>query len=131
MDFKSGGSGKSASGRSHNVNPSQLPASPENRDIDTEIYHVGSGVKPPRAIFTPEPPYSNAARYEKFQGVVVVSITIDRTGNVSKVSLVTPLGLGLDQNAIAAVKKWSFEPAMLEGKPVAVEMNIEVAFNLY
>jgi len=39
--------------------------------------------------------------------------------------------LGLDQNAMEGVERWSFSPATRNGQPVAVEMNIEVAFNLY
>ena len=37
--------------------------------------------------------------------------------------------MGLDENAIEAVKQWRFEPAMKDGKPVAVEINVEVTFH--
>jgi protein TonB len=39
--------------------------------------------------------------------------------------------MGLDENAMEALKNWRFEPATRNGQPVAVEMNIEVSFNLY
>jgi len=39
--------------------------------------------------------------------------------------------MGLDDNAMQRVKTWRFDPARLNGEPVAVEMNIEVSFNLY
>jgi TonB family protein len=41
------------------------------------------------------------------------------------------LGMGLDQKAIEAVRQWKFEPAMKDGRPVAVQINVEVNFRLY
>ena len=41
------------------------------------------------------------------------------------------LGMGLDEKAIEAVRKWKFEPAMKDGKPVAVQISVEVNFRLY
>jgi TonB family protein len=92
---------------------------------------VRDGVKAPKPTYTPEPEFSEEARRAKFQGVVIVSIIVDETGNVSRVRLDRPLGMGLDDNAMQRVKTWRFDPAKLEGQPVAVEMRIEVAFNLY
>jgi len=92
---------------------------------------VKDGVKPPTPTYTPEPEFSEEARRAKFQGVVILSIIVDETGNVSQVRLERPLGKGLDDNAMQGVKTWRFNPARLEGQPVAVEMRIEVAFNLY
>ncbi len=92
---------------------------------------MGGDVKAPKIRFSPEPEFSEAARYEKFQGVVVVDLVVDHDGKVRNVKIVRPLGLGLDEQAVAMIKTWSFEPAKLDGKPVPVEMNVEVAFNLY
>ena len=41
------------------------------------------------------------------------------------------LGMGLDEKAIEAVRNWKFEPAKKDGKPVAVQINVEVNFHLY
>jgi periplasmic protein TonB len=71
------------------------------------------------------------ARYEKFHGVVVLAIIVGKDGSVHDVRLLHPLGLGLDESAEKTVRTWSFLPATREGQPVAVEMTIEVAFNLY
>jgi TonB family protein len=92
---------------------------------------VKDGVKAPKPTYTPEPEFSEEARRAKFQGVVYLSIIVDEAGNVSRVRLERPLGRGLDDNAMQGVKTWRFNPATLEGQQVAVEMKIEVAFNLY
>src|SRR5439155_197064 len=39
--------------------------------------------------------------------------------------------LGLEQKTIEAVRQWKFDPAMKDGKPVAVAINVEVDFRLY
>ena len=41
------------------------------------------------------------------------------------------LGMGLDRKALEAVRRWRFEPAMKNGRPVAVQINIELNFHLY
>lgn len=98
---------------------------------DQVIFHVGNDVKAPKAMSTPEPEFSEAARYEKYQGVVVVSIVVDKDGNVANVNIVRPLGLGLDEQAANGIRYWRFNPGTHNGEPVAVAMNIEVSFNLY
>ncbi|HWF06248.1 MAG TPA: energy transducer TonB [Candidatus Angelobacter sp.] len=108
----------------------------ENQTKFTEdgepLMHVGDGVSPPRPIHTPEPEYANIARYESFHGVDVVTIIVGTDGRVHKAWLARPLGLGLDESSIATVKTWRFQPAFSGDKePVAVEINIEVSFNLY
>jgi protein TonB len=39
--------------------------------------------------------------------------------------------MGLDEKAIEAVSQWRFQPATLNGQPVAVQINVEVSFRLY
>ncbi len=95
------------------------------------IFHVGEGVSAPRPIFTPEPEFSEEARKAKYQGVVVLNIIVGTDGRVHSPRVVRSLGMGLDEKAIEGVKTWKFDPSKKDGRPVAVEMNIEVAFNLY
>jgi len=51
-------------------------------------------------------------------------------GTTSNISVVRPLGLGLDEKAIEAVRKWRFRPSLKDGKPVPVRANVEVNFRL-
>jgi protein TonB len=95
------------------------------------IYHVGGGVAAPQLIFAPDPEFSDEARRAKFQGICVVSLVVDAQGNPQRVQVVRHLGMGLDQKAVDAVKQYRFKPATLQGKPVPVEVNIEVTFRIY
>ena len=95
------------------------------------IYHVGDGVSRPRALYTPEPEFSEEARKAKYQGVVVLTIVVGTDGRVYSPRILRSLGMGLDEKAIEGVKTWKFDAARKDGHPVAVEMNVEVAFNLY
>jgi protein TonB len=95
------------------------------------IFHVGEGVSAPRDIYTPDPEFSEEARKAKYQGVVVLSIIVGTDGRVHNPRVVRALGMGLDEKAIEGVKTWKFDPSKKDGRAVAVEMNIEVAFNLY
>jgi TonB family protein len=96
-----------------------------------QIYHVGGDVSAPQLIFAPNPEYSKEARRAKYQGICVITTVVDPEGNPQRVQVVRHLGKGLDQKAVEAVRQYRFKPGMLNGKAVAVEVNIEVNFRLY
>jgi TonB family protein len=103
----------------------------DNNTPDDQIYHVGNGTSAPRPTYTPEPDFSEEARHAKFQGTVLLRVVVSETGNIVRIKLQRFLGKGLDENAMEELKLWRFDPATRQGKPVAVEMNIEVAYHLY
>jgi TonB family protein len=96
-----------------------------------EVFHVGSGVSPPKITFQPSPEFSEEARSTKFQGVVVLSMILDRSGEVRDIRVVKPLGCGLDANAVRTAKTLRFKPSEKDGTPVSVEVKFEVDFRLY
>jgi TonB family protein len=61
----------------------------------------------------------------------VVGLVVDATGNPQRVHIVRPLGMGLDEKAMEAVREYKFKPAQYKGKNVAVEVDIEVNFRIY
>jgi len=95
------------------------------------VFRVGGGVSAPRAIFAPDPEYSEEARKAKYQGTCVLWMVVGPDGRPRDIRVARTLGLGLDEKAIEAVKQWKFEPAMKDGRPVAVQINVEVTFHLY
>jgi periplasmic protein TonB len=95
------------------------------------LFHVGGGVSAPKAIYNPDPDYSEEARKAKFQGTCVLWLIVGPDGKPRDIRVARTLGLGLDEKAIEAVKTWRFEPARLNGQPVSVPINVEVSFRLY
>ncbi len=95
------------------------------------VFRVGGGVSAPRALDTPDPEYSEEARKAKYQGTCVLWLIVGPDGKPRDIKVARALGMGLDQKAIEAVRNWKFAPAMKDGMPVAVQINIEVSFRLY
>jgi TonB family protein len=97
---------------------------------DTYTAGVG-GVSNPIPLVTPEAEFSDEARRQKFQGVCMISLVVDTHGNPQNPRVVQPLGMGLDEKALAAVKLYRFKPAMNDGKPVNARIWVAVNFRLY
>ncbi len=95
------------------------------------VRRIGGGVSSPELIFKVDPEFSEEARKAKFMGVVTVNLVVDPNGNPQNVRLVRGVGMGLDQKAIDAVKQYRFKPARENGKPVAVQLNVEVDFRIF
>jgi periplasmic protein TonB len=121
----SGSGGGVGSGEGPGVGPGR------GGGIGGGVFKVGGGVSAPRALQTPDPEYSEEARKAKYQGTVVLWLIVDPNGHPQNVKVARSLGMGLDQKAIEAVRQWKFEPAMKDGRPVAVQINVEVNFRLY
>jgi TonB family protein len=88
-------------------------------------------VSAPRAIFAPDPEYSEEARKAKYQGTVVLWMIVGPDGRPRDIRVARSVGMGLDEKALEAVRTWRFEPARKDGRPVAVQINVEVSFRLY
>ncbi len=95
------------------------------------VMSVGGGVSAPTVIHSVEPEFTEEARKANFQGEVSIQLVVDAQGNPQDVHVVHPLGMGLDQKAVAAVEQYKFRPAMYQGHPVAVQLVIEVDFRLH
>ena len=96
------------------LKPLRLP--PGSKVSPVLVYEV-------KAVYPPE------ARAEKLEGTVTVEAIVDTTGSVYEARVVDSIK-GLDQAALDAVKQWRFQPALLNGEPVAVVCSIEISFRL-
>jgi protein TonB len=113
------------------VTAQDVPSTVGATETGAPIYRVDGKVKPPKPKFTPDPVYPKEALAKKLTGTTVLWATIGPDGSVSDVKIKRPFEPGLDQATLDAVKKWKFKPATLNGKPVAVQINIEMNHRPY
>jgi TonB family protein len=96
------------------------------------LERIGGRVSAPVALNSVEAEFSDEARRAKYQGVCLIQLIVDAQGNPQNPRVVRALGMGLDEKALEAVRKYKFKPAMKDGKtPVPVMITVEVNFRLY
>jgi protein TonB len=95
------------------------------------LRRIGGGVSQPELTYKVDPEFSEEARKAKFMGIVLVNLIVDANGNPQNVHVLRGVGMGLDEKAVEAVKQYRFKPAREAGKPVAVELNVEVNFQIF
>jgi protein TonB len=106
-----------------------IPIPPPLQPAAKRIVRVGSNLKAPRQTFSVQPEYPVLARQTHISGTVVVDAVIDEHGNVVGARAVSGHPL-LIPAALKAVLQWKYEPTLLNGTPVAVEMEVTVHFKL-
>ncbi len=91
-----------------------------------------NGVGSPVCIYCPPPEYSDEARKAKYQGTVLLDVTVTSDGRVVNPFVIKGPGLGMEEKALAQVRNWKMRPALgPSGKPVSCRVQIEVTFHLY
>jgi len=95
------------------------------------VYKVGGGISSPQELSTPDPEYTEEARRAKTQGTCTLWLIVDAAGHPRDIRVVHGLGFGLDAKAVEAVKQWRFDPALKDGRPVSVQISVEVEFRLF
>jgi len=108
------------------------PHTPEDEAKHSEMRPEGvrDGVTPPRLLKSVSPDYSTEARKKKISAVVMVQLIVGEDGVPQEVHVIQPAGYGLDEQAVAAVEQYRFQPAMKDGKPVRVKLKVEVNFQI-
>lgn len=99
-------------------------------------HRIGPGIYPPSVVSKQEPEYSDLARLLKWQGTVTLSIVVTEEGAAESIRLIRGLGLGLDEQALFAVRNWRFRPGLqvrpplTNAQPAKVFVTIQVNFQL-
>lgn len=76
----------------------------------------------------PNPPVDRAALPRDLVGDVVIEVTIDSQGNVVETRIVQAIGHGIDEKVEATLRRWHFQPATLDGSPVASKHDVHFHF---
>ncbi len=94
------------------------------------VFRVGQGVSPPTLVFSPQPQFTSTARELNLQGVVTLGLIVDDKGTPRSIEVITPLGAGLDEQAVNTISTWNFKPARKDKQiPVATQIAIQVDFH--
>lgn len=91
---------------------------------------IHGGVERPQRVHYVAPQYTEMARKLRLEGPVILQTIIGVDGTVQEVKVLKGMNFGLTESAVEAVQQWRFEPATLNGQPVAVYYNLTVNFAL-
>ena len=87
--------------------------------------------KKARLTSTFEPASNQFAQDHGVAGICLYHVVIGADGKPGEIAVARPIGFGLDENAVDAIRKATFEPAIKDGKPVPVLLNLVVEFRIY
>ena len=99
------------------------------KDTEEPVYELNREITPPRLIRQVNPKYSPGSRGIRIQGSVTIALIVSSQGTPKSPHVVKGLDKDVDQAAIEAVEKWLFAPAKKDGKPVAVNVTVEIQFH--
>jgi TonB family protein len=108
----------------------RLPDTEDDGVLPPGVHRPGTFVSSPIVLAKKEPEYSEAARLAGLEGTVVLKDVIAEDGSAQQIRVVRPLGLGLDENAVDAVRTWHFAPGGYQGRPAPVQIDLAVDFFL-
>jgi TonB family protein len=103
--------------------------SESENESEEHVYDLGDDITPPRLVHHVDPDYSPGPRGVRLEGTVIIGAVISSTGAPKKLRVVKSLDKDVDQAAVDAVKQWLFSPGKKSGKPVAVNVQIEIRFH--
>ena len=99
---------------------------------DEQVQKPGNGVTAPRIVREVKPNYTRDAMDAKIQGAVWLEAVVLEDGTVGTVKVTKSLDTehGLDEEAVKAMKQWTFKPGTKDGKAVPVQIEVEMTFRL-
>jgi TonB family protein len=107
-----------------------VPDGPPASGAPTVIYVPGGDVKAPVVLRRVSPPYPEVARRMRLNGFVILECIIDQTGHIRDAHVVRSSFAAFEQPALDAVYQWQFAPGTLGGRPVDVQFDLKVTFQV-
>ena len=98
---------------------------------DASIKVVSEGMTPPKVLNSIDPSSNEYAQQYGIAGMELVRTVVDASGIPRQIAIARPIGFGLDEKAVDAVKKSHFQPATANGQAVPVVIDMVVTFRIY
>ena len=98
---------------------------------DASIKVVSEGMTPPKVLNSIDPSSNEYAQKYGIAGMELLRTVVDASGTPRQIAIARPIGFGLDEEAVDAVKKSHFQPATLNGQAVPVVIDMVVTFRIY
>jgi protein TonB len=95
-----------------------------------EVFKPGDGVSLPTVVKQVQPQYTQEALAARIEGAVTLTTVVLSDGSVGDVTVSESLDSMLDEQAVKAMKQWTFKPGIKDGKPVSVRVDIRINFTL-
>lgn len=106
-------------------------AGSDYRPRDPSIFRQNNVDQKAKLLTTFEPPSNDFAQASGVAGIAVYHVVLGADGKPQEIAAARPIGFGLDENAVASIRKASFQPAIKDGKPVPVVIDMIVQFRIY
>ena len=106
-------------------------AKTDYRPQDSQILRQSNVDQKAKLISTVEPPSNELAQANGIAGMALYHAVIGTDGKPQQIVAGRPIGFGLDESAVATIRKATFQPAIKEGKPVPVWLDLVVSFRIY
>jgi protein TonB len=103
-------------------------SSPE--EVEERIFHMTSAITPPVLIEKVQPRYPRLDSQLGFQGRVILLIIIEKDGTVQHAKVLRSVNVRIDKAALDAVKRWTYRPARLNGRPVRMTQVVGMHFEM-
>ena len=96
--------------------------------VQTDAPRERAGMQGAHPIYSTAPRFTDVAREFHFNGTAYLWLIVDEEGRPAEIYVVSPVGYGLDDEAVKALAQWRFVPAMLNGKPSRSQVTVDVNF---
>jgi TonB family protein len=106
-------------------------AGTDYRPKDTGVLRSNAVDTQAKVLSSIAPQSNEFAQTNSIAGQAIYRVVIGSDGLPGQIAVVRPIGFGLDENAVAAIRKATFAPAAKGGKPVSESLDLAVLFRIY
>jgi outer membrane biosynthesis protein TonB len=101
------------------------------KPTDPGVLRLSAVDQKARLVSAIDPPSNEFAQANGVAGMALYHAVIGSDGKVEEVVAGRPIGFGLDESAEQTIRKATFQPALKDGKPVPVALDLVVSFRIY